>query len=299
MRADLDSYHSRRLKIRGEHVRETLSRVFGPEGELSAAEIAFLVQSTEKGERAQWIVAIVREAIRSYEAARTRQGLDSLELPRILHTLGSVLLKISSSADKGKSGGARDIAAALRAGLTAAEKKSLSELGLPVEGSTKLKAWAGEMRETAFRQLSRTIVFRSGGVPRASKECPAQRRDRLGPGTGQARPGRRLDRHSPLFPRARRVRHQRGRGPQRPGSHSGLRPGYRKARDPHQLHRPQHAGGRQDPGGAPGLPQAGKPVCPGQGGAGACRIRTGGGRRGRPGRGRSTGCSAISGAGSS
>ncbi len=169
MRADLDSYHSRRLKIRGEHVRETLSRVFGPEGELSAEEIAFLVQNAEKGERAQWIIAIVREAIRSHEAAQTHQGLDSLVLSRILHTLGSVLLKIESSGDKGKSGGARDIAGALRAGLTAAEKESLSELGVPIEGTARLKTWAGELREAAFRRLSRTIVFRSGEVPAPPK----------------------------------------------------------------------------------------------------------------------------------
>jgi len=45
LRADLDSFHSRRLKIRGELIRETLSRVFGPEGVLSAAEISFLAQN--------------------------------------------------------------------------------------------------------------------------------------------------------------------------------------------------------------------------------------------------------------
>ena len=169
VRADLGSFHSRRLKIRGELVREALSRVFGLEGELSAAEIAFLVQSTEKDERARWIIAIVREAIRSYEAARMHRGLDSLGLSRILHTLGSVLLKMEGGGDRGKSGGARDIAEALRAGLTAAEKKCLSELGLPVEGAAKLKTWAGEMKEAAFRHLSRTIVYRSGSIPAPPK----------------------------------------------------------------------------------------------------------------------------------
>ena len=165
LRADLDAFHSRRLKIRSEHIREVLSRVFGPEGELSAAEIAFLVQGSEKDERAQWVIAIVREAIRSFEAARTHQRLDSLELPRILHTLGSVLLTIASSGDGAKSGGAREIAGALRVGLTAAEKRSMREMGLPVEGAAKLRSWAGEMKETAFRHLGRTIVTRTGGSP--------------------------------------------------------------------------------------------------------------------------------------
>jgi len=64
---------------------------------------------------------------------------------------------------------------------------------------------------------------------------------------------------------SRRMCHQRSGEPQRSGSHTGLCPGHRKARDPNQLHRLQHAGGHQDPGGAPGLPEAGEPVCPGQG----------------------------------
>ena len=165
VRADLDAFHSRRLKIRSEHIRELLSRVFGPEGEFSAAEIAFLVQGSRKDERAQWIISIVREAIRSFEAARTHQRLDSLELPRILHTLGSVLLTIASSGDRTKSGGARELAGALKEALTAAEKRSLREMGLPVEGAAKLRSWAGEMKETAFRHLGRTIVTRTGGSP--------------------------------------------------------------------------------------------------------------------------------------
>jgi galactokinase/mevalonate kinase-like predicted kinase len=169
VRADLDAFHARRLKIRGELIRETLSRVFGPGGELSAAEIAFLVQSAEKVEQAQWFIAMVREAIRSYEAARMHQGLDSLGLSRILHTLGSVLFKIASGGDKGKSGGARDVAKVLRMGLTAAEKKCLRELGLPVEGAAKLLVWAGAMRETAFQTMSRTIVYRAGSIPAPPK----------------------------------------------------------------------------------------------------------------------------------
>jgi galactokinase/mevalonate kinase-like predicted kinase/NDP-sugar pyrophosphorylase family protein len=169
VRADLDAFHSRRLRIRSEHVHETLSRVFGPESELSAAEIAFFIQSSERDERVQWVIAIVREAIRSHEAAKTRQSLESLELPRILHTLGSVLLRIASSADKEKSGGVRHIAADLLAGLTAAEKSSLSELGLSMERAARLKVWATEMKASAFRQLSQTIVFRSGERPAPPK----------------------------------------------------------------------------------------------------------------------------------
>ena len=163
--ADLDSFHSRRLKIHGELVRETLFRIPGSQSVLSAAEISFLAQNPDKGERAKWVIAIIRQAVRSYGSARTHQGLASLELSRILHTLGSVLLQIARGGDKGGSEDARDVIGALSASLTAAEKRCLRSLGLPVEGAIKLKSWAGEMKEAAFRHLSRTIVYRSGRIP--------------------------------------------------------------------------------------------------------------------------------------
>jgi galactokinase/mevalonate kinase-like predicted kinase len=169
LRADLDSFHSRRLKIRGGLVRESLSRVLGPEGVLSAAEISFLAQNPEKGERAKWVIAIVREAVKSYEAAPMHQRLEALELPRILHTLGSLLLQIASGGDKGHQGNAQDIVGALRASLTAAEKECLGSLGLSIEGAVKLKSWAGKMKEAAFRHLSLTIGYRSGGIPAPPK----------------------------------------------------------------------------------------------------------------------------------
>jgi galactokinase/mevalonate kinase-like predicted kinase len=49
------------------------------------------------------------------------------------------------------------------------EKKRLNELGLPIEGAVNLKSWAGEMKEAAFRHLSRAIVYQSGKVPAPPK----------------------------------------------------------------------------------------------------------------------------------
>ena len=155
VRADLDAFHAARLAIRGDLVRESLSRELAPEGELSAAEIAFLVGSASPEERADWIVALVREAVRSYQAGLSHRGLDSLGLSRVLHTTGSVLLKI----------GAGEIARALAAGLTEPEKDSLGEMGAPFKGASKIAGWAGDLKEAAFRHLGRTIVYRGGREP--------------------------------------------------------------------------------------------------------------------------------------
>ena len=164
LRADLDYFHSRRTKIRGDILKESLSRAFSLECELSAAEIAFLIQNEGKDGRKDWILALVRQAIRSYGTARTHHGLGSLEFSRILHTLGSVLLRIASGGDSGKNCSARVVAEVLEAGLAATEKIRVNEMGLPIAGRT-IKAWAGKLKEEAFQHVGRTIVYRRGGIP--------------------------------------------------------------------------------------------------------------------------------------
>ena len=295
IRADLGAFHSRRLAIRGDLVLESLSRSFGPAGELSAAEFAFLIERAPAVERADWIVAMAREAARGYTDARLHRGLDSLGLSRVLHTTGSVLSNLAEGDERI----GRAISRALRSNLTVAEKTSLREIGAPIEHAARSKVWADELKEAAFRHLGRTIVYRGGEVLRPAQERPPQRRDRLGPCAGQTRPRRRLDRYAPLLPRAGRLRNQRRRQPQRPGPHPSLCPGHRKARDPHQLHRSQHARRCQDVGGASGLPQSREASSPWPRPRwpwpGSRRIRP----PGRPAFALSTRCSAVSGAGSS
>jgi len=158
-RADLGSFHARRLSIRGDIALGSLSRSLGPEGELSAAEIAFLARHAPAVERTSWIASMAREAARSYDHARAHPGgLDSLGLSRVLHTLGSVLLELPHDER-------RDPPKALGADLTAAGKKALVEMGAPLGPSTRLDAWAATLRESAFRHLGRTMVYRGGRVP--------------------------------------------------------------------------------------------------------------------------------------
>jgi fucokinase len=161
IQADLNAFHSRRLKIRGESIRETLFRVFSADGELSAAEISFLARTMEGDGQIQWITSIIREAIKSHEATQMHKGLEALELPRILHTLGSVLIQLASGSDRK----GREIAAALEKNLTAAEKICLDSLDLSIERAAKPKAWGARIQESAFRHLSRAIVLHKGEVP--------------------------------------------------------------------------------------------------------------------------------------
>jgi galactokinase/mevalonate kinase-like predicted kinase len=165
VRADLDAFHSKRLAIRGELALGSLSRSFGPGGEMSAAEFAFLIEKAPAVERADWIVAMAREAARGYTDARLHRGLDSLGLSRVLHTAGSVLAKLAERDERV----GREITRALASGLTVSEKTSLRKMGAPVEHASRPNIWAGELKEAAFRHLGQTIVYRGGAVPHPPK----------------------------------------------------------------------------------------------------------------------------------
>ena len=163
--ADLGAFRSRRLGIRSDLLRASLPRIFGPSGELSADEIGFLVRSSEKGEQGRWISAILRQALRSYNAARGLGGLNILEPSRILHSLGTILETIASgSGSKGRVE-ASAIASALTVGLTSREKGGLCDIGVPVEESQGIRTLAGAMKEAAFRHIGRAIVDQREAVP--------------------------------------------------------------------------------------------------------------------------------------
>jgi galactokinase/mevalonate kinase-like predicted kinase len=167
--ADLGSFHSRRIGIRADLLLAALPSVFGPEGKLSAEELGFLVRSSEKSEQKRLILAVLYEALKNDEAARTRGGLNSLELSRILHTLGTVLLKVTKGTDGKSRADARAIASALKVGLTASERRRLRDIGVPIEPSSGLQTMAGAMKDAAFRHLGRTIVTRTSAIPQPPK----------------------------------------------------------------------------------------------------------------------------------
>jgi len=172
--ADLEAFHSRRLSIRSSLALGSLARSFGPEGDLSAAEIAFLVRGAPAGHLADWVVAMAREAARRYDGSRRlRGGLDALGVSRVLHASGSVLRLLGEADAGGKAAAAprrtgRGALAALKAletSLSAAERRAFREMGAPVESASRPLMWAAELREAAFRHMGRTIVRRGGPPP--------------------------------------------------------------------------------------------------------------------------------------
>jgi fucokinase len=164
--ADLGSFHLRRVAIRRELVLENMARSFGPESSLSAAEFAYLIRDAPAGERADWLAAIIRESAAGYRDAQLHKGLESLELSRLLHTAGSIILDMAGKKPGGSPEGALNpVFRAIREKTTAVDRNALKEMGAPLPRGARPDRWAEDMKEAAFRHLGGTIVRREGRTP--------------------------------------------------------------------------------------------------------------------------------------
>ena len=199
--ASQEAFHRRRLEARAADVRRAFTRLLRADSDFSAAELALLWRSSGRRESAAWIVEALVEAHRRFagdEMAAERPSLEDLELPRLLHTLGSALLtKLGRNARFGA-----DVAAAAARGLDPAARAWLAGLGAPAPGDGERAGrsgaaaraagpagaatrWAMELREAAFGRLGRLIV--TSGERSAETPRNALRSDEIAWGRAPAR----------------------------------------------------------------------------------------------------------------
>lgn len=171
--ASQEAFHRRRLEARAKDVRRSFPRLFRADSDFSAAELALLWKETGGPGSAAWLVEALGEAYRRFagdDAGAERPSLEDLELPRLLHTLGSALQAMLER--NGRFGAT--VAAAIASGLNPAARAWLAGLGAPVPGGgreagRRSAAWAAELRDAAFERLGRLIVTsgeRSEEAPR-------------------------------------------------------------------------------------------------------------------------------------
>jgi len=200
--ASQEDFHRRRLENRAEEMRRSLRRLFRRGSGFSASELAFILEFIGPEKKQEWAVDLLRLTA-SYvpgdaEAKKSAPGIEQLELARILHTLGSALLKVppGSETPADRSSGdhvprAREIRLPDRSGskgppgspagssrpgdknqglavnflsaayrtLSRREQAALTGIGLPAELAHDARTWALRAREKAFEQIGRTIVL--------------------------------------------------------------------------------------------------------------------------------------------
>jgi fucokinase len=160
--ASQEAFHRRRLVNRAEEIRGSLRRIFRPESGFSAAELAFILKSLNDTERRRWVAEILRVCGTHFGDGKFAPGLEQLELSRILHTLGSAILKFMKEQEIASDGTLSEVYDT----LSQPEKEALSALGLPPELARNARTWAQTAQEKAFEHIGRTIVLSMEKLPK-------------------------------------------------------------------------------------------------------------------------------------
>lgn len=154
--ADQKAFYRRRSLIRALEIRRSLRKMFRPDSEFSVRELAYLLKNDP--DPSVWVADILTEARWRHDNDNTK-SLDSMIFPRIMHTLGSALLKC---VDDGKLQDEKLLPDVYER-LTEVERRWLDSIGLGLDSSANLKLWAQRACRLAFEALSCSIIS-SGGV---------------------------------------------------------------------------------------------------------------------------------------
>ena len=153
--ADLAAFHRRRVWHRAKAIRQAGLHVFRAESELSARELAYVWQQLEEAERAQWFVELVRATYHECAQVAERDGLERLEVSRILHSLGTALEEL----DKRAPGSGERLLDVLAGALDPDERDWLAALDLTHTPGASVAAWTRSAQHAAFAHLGHVIVF--------------------------------------------------------------------------------------------------------------------------------------------
>ncbi len=178
--ADQDGFHARRAGLRAGQLRRSLRRIFRPSGNLSAAELTWLLgQDTAP---AGWLADLLAEARWHAEAREIRPNTSPFLLSRILHTLASALTQLAGADASATLGGLLD---GVDAAIGEELRLWLNEIDLPTAADTPVTEFARRARAVAFAHLGKTIVASGATMP--EPPCSAIRRDEIIWGRAPAR----------------------------------------------------------------------------------------------------------------
>ncbi|MBN2315263.1 MAG: hypothetical protein JXM79_15135 [Sedimentisphaerales bacterium] len=175
--ADHDIFYRKRNIIRAIEIKKSLRYIFRPKSKFSANELAYLLKS--ETQPSAWIADILKEA-RWRQDNDTTQSLDSMIFPRIMHTLGSALLKLEEE----KILDERTLVEVSEK-LAVVERRWLDSIELKPDASIPLNQWAKRACHLAFQSLGQSII--SSGGDNLSPPRSALRSDEIVWGRAPAR----------------------------------------------------------------------------------------------------------------
>jgi galactokinase/mevalonate kinase-like predicted kinase len=163
-------------------MKEEAGRLFDPDSAFSADDLVSVMRNAGPETQVDWLLKCLREGWEATRppvnkrrlprpASQSDAGLamTGLLLSRILHTLGSAIVKFGG--EPGRRAGVKKILGTLYGRLGRKEKAWLASLGIAAEASRDPKAWAAALQDAAFENISRTIVYGQGKRPKPPRKA--------------------------------------------------------------------------------------------------------------------------------
>ena len=149
---DQEVFHGRRLALRENEIRRSLRQYFRPEGGFSAADLAYLLAHSREPEA--WMTELMAEARWRWERRKTEAADEAFVFPRIMHTIGSTLLRLLDQ----DCGPPQTLLSCLDGIMEPADRIWRAELDLGPVSRGDPRQWAQRARHAAFQYLRRRIV---------------------------------------------------------------------------------------------------------------------------------------------
>ena len=143
---------------------DPIGGLFDPQNPFSAADLASFLRAEPPAGRVETVRAILHESFRRFGRGSAAPRLESLQLSRIFHSLGSALLDGPAR----KKGEFSRLLAAVDSTLTGRERQWLASFGFLRPPLADPAAWASTAQNAAFDNISRTIVYTQTG----RSSCP-------------------------------------------------------------------------------------------------------------------------------
>ncbi len=179
--ADPSDFHARRICLRGDEIRRSLRRLYRLGSGFSAADLAHVLGSVEASDRAGVVARLLAEAHWHEGGGGAAVADTAFVFPRIIHTLGSAILRLTQDEDVDLA----TVVPGLGEAAGPAEGTWLGQIGLGVGPGTNAAQWAKRARAAAFQHMGRTIV--ASGAARCEPPTSALRADEIVWGRAPAR----------------------------------------------------------------------------------------------------------------
>ncbi len=149
--ADQSAFHLRRMETRSAEIERSLERAFQHESRFSARDLSLTISHSNDPSK---LIARTLTLLRQCAQLNDGDSLESLEFPRVAHSLGTAIDELAGSEQTTLA----SIAPALSGSLLPESSEWLKSMGLLPSPNSDAREWGRALRGQAFRRLNASIL---------------------------------------------------------------------------------------------------------------------------------------------